>query len=302
MALAFKIAWVTTFLYILIAIFTDIAIYKHHTENRLTRFVEGIFPYPAAVVNGEVVPLDRFRQGGASPGLIHASRHDITGAKKDIEFHVMNQLVNKVLYAQAIQKNGIILKESDVDKRMDESYPEVGGRDKVAKFLAEKYGEEVDIKLFRIWIKESLVEAAIKNQLLTRVTVRHVLIALPDNPSEKIIADGQKRAQEVKAKITSTDQFGAVAKEFSEDLASRDKGGSLGTTIRTEQPVCGNDFQEALFTLPIGQISDPIRTTCGWHIILIDNRDGKINKSLAAFTGDLQKDAKIRKFLGITNK
>ena len=98
--------------------------------------------------------------------------------------------------------------------------------------------------------------------------------------------------------ITAISQFPAIAKQYSEDLNSRDKGGALGTTIRgDDSPVLSADFENAVFTLPINTVSDPIRSPEGWHLIMVTKRQGLVDQSLKQLTAKLRASSKIHVFI-----
>jgi foldase protein PrsA len=109
-------------------------------------------------------------------------------------------------------------------------------------------------------------------------TVSHILIALKD-PSDPT---GQKdlrtkdealaRAKEVKTKLDAGGDFAALAKEYSDDPGSKDKGGQYkDADINQWVP----EFKEAAATLPIGKISDPVETEYGYHVMRVDARKSK---------------------------
>ena len=105
----------------------------------------------------------------------------------------------------------------------------------------------------------------------TTATVRHVLINFtdPDTQKERKKEDALKLAKEVKAKLDAGDDFAKVAKEYSEDPGSAEKGG-----LYENVPV-GNwveAFKEAAKTLPLNKISDPIETEYGYHIMKVEAR------------------------------
>ena len=99
-------------------------------------------------------------------------------------------------------------------------------------------------------------------------TVRHILFLTQDkSDSEK--AEIKKKAEEVLAKAKAGENFEKLAKEYSEDPGSKDKGGlysdfKRGTMVKP--------FEDAAFTLPIGSISDLVETRYGYHIIKVEGR------------------------------
>src|SRR5690606_1622783 len=63
--------------------------------------------------------------------------------------------------------------------------------------------------------------------------------------------------------------FAAMAKEFSKDPGTKDDGGSLGYFSRGQMVP---QFEEAAFKLEKGDVSDPIQTQFGWHLIQVEDR------------------------------
>jgi peptidyl-prolyl cis-trans isomerase D len=90
-----------------------------------------------------------------------------------------------------------------------------------------------------------------------------------------ILIEGDKPEliSEIAAKIAAGEDFAALAKTYSDDPANKDQGGDLGYTDGTIFP---KEFEEALATLKIGQVSAAVKTEAGTHFIkLISERGGK---------------------------
>jgi hypothetical protein len=77
-------------------------------------------------------------------------------------------------------------------------------------------------------------------------------------------ADAKARAAEALAKIRAGTPFGDVVKEYSDDTGSVDRQGSLGKFHREDMDPA---FAAAAFALAVGQVSDPVETPFGFHII-----------------------------------
>jgi len=285
-------------LYFGLVTIADYTIYKHHSQNFLTKTMEKVFPYPAASVGQNIIPLSRFRQEVAARQAI-AERQKLTNSEQEIEGLVINQLINKELYAEELAKRHISVTDKDVDTKLQSIYTEAGGKDKLLKFLQENYGGTIQLPEFRRSIRESLEEAAVRNLILQEASVRHILVAVPENATDAQVEAARQKALTIKAKITDPSKFSDVAKQYSEDLSSRDKGGDIGSTSRgNDNPVYfSQDFENAIFSIPIGQVSDPVRSRYGWHIIIVDKRIGTVNASLKEFTLELRAKSKIHTFI-----
>jgi len=108
-----------------------------------------------------------------------------------------------------------------------------------------------------------------KNQF-ERVTARHILIPIG---GEKNYTDEQARtrAEEIKKRLDAKpDDFAAIAKAESADPGSKDDGGDLPPFPRGQMV---KEFDDAAFSLPIDQISAPIKTRYGYHIIQVKKRE-----------------------------
>lgn len=84
-----------------------------------------------------------------------------------------------------------------------------------------------------------------------------------------ILVDDEAKAKEIAKSIASGEKFEDIAKKESLDKASGARGGDLGW-FTDERMV--PDFSKAAFKLKKGEISKPIKTTFGWHIIQVEDR------------------------------
>jgi len=108
-----------------------------------------------------------------------------------------------------------------------------------------------------------------KNQF-ERVSARHILVPIG---GEKNYTDDQARtrADEIKKRLDAKpDDFAAIAKVESADPGSKDDGGDLPPFPRNQMV---KEFDDAAFSLPVNQISAPIKTRYGYHIIQVKKRE-----------------------------
>jgi len=103
-------------------------------------------------------------------------------------------------------------------------------------------------------------------EMVSQTEVRHILV----KPSE-ILTDAQAEqlVVDLKVRIEGGEDFGELAKEYSEDIGSGQEGGDLGWTM-TGQMV--PEFDAAIERGKIGEISDPIHSQFGWHILEVTGR------------------------------
>ncbi|MHB8993200.1 MAG: peptidylprolyl isomerase, partial [Chloroflexota bacterium] len=79
-----------------------------------------------------------------------------------------------------------------------------------------------------------------------------------------ILVETEEKAKEIAEKLKNGASFEEVAKAESTDTATKENGGDLGWFPRGQMVA---DFEQAVFGLPVKQISDPVNTSFGWHII-----------------------------------
>jgi peptidyl-prolyl cis-trans isomerase D len=101
------------------------------------------------------------------------------------------------------------------------------------------------------------------------VHAAHILIR-PTSDDETGWEAARKKAEEVYEKATKPGaDFAVLAKEYSQDPGSRENGGDLGWFARGRMV---KEFEEAAFNLKVGQISEPVRSQFGYHIIKLEGR------------------------------
>lgn len=103
----------------------------------------------------------------------------------------------------------------------------------------------------------------------------HILVATGDEEEEgaRSDADARKKAAELLAQIKAGADFATLAKENSDDPGSAQKGGDLGFFGRHTM---AQPFEDAVFALEPGQVSEPVKTNFGYHIIkLVEKRQSE---------------------------
>ena len=111
------------------------------------------------------------------------------------------------------------------------------------------------------------------------VHARHILVrtkgsqlALPSGKKELTDEEALAKAQEIRKKLLAGEDFATLAKTESDDVQSGAKGGDLGT-FKHGQMV--QEFDQAVFSSPVGQISEPVKTKFGYHLIKVEQHETK---------------------------
>ena len=123
-----------------------------------------------------------------------------------------------------------------------------------------------------------------------QVKVSHILIKTPlpgaDNKvDEKGVAEAQHRAEDLLKQVKSGANFEDLAKKYSEDPGSAKQGGSLGWIGRGQTVP---EFEKSAFSLPKGQISELVKSSYGFHIIRVDDKQEAHAKSLDEVKSEIE--------------
>jgi hypothetical protein len=101
------------------------------------------------------------------------------------------------------------------------------------------------------------------------VSARHILLSLGTGASDAERDSVRALAEELKRRAEGGEDFSDLAREYSQDRGSAEVGGDLGTFGRGDMV---GPFEAAAFTLEPGEISDPVETIYGYHLILVDEK------------------------------
>ena len=118
------------------------------------------------------------------------------------------------------------------------------------------------------------------------VEASHILLRVAADAPETTVAARQAEAVKIYDLINAGRDFADCAREYSEDTASAAKGGALGPFKKQELVA---PFAEQAFAMKAGEISRPVRTQFGWHIIRVDKVNEASEKSLAEVRADIEK-------------
>ncbi len=123
---------------------------------------------------------------------------------------------------------------------------------------------ENDIRDYYEQVKEDLIATEIRE-------ASHILLQLDDDASSELVEEKKALAMSLKQQIDSGVSFSSLAKEHSQDPGSASEGGDLG---EVEKGMMVAPFEDALYDLYVGEVSEPVRSSFGWHIIKLTAKSG----------------------------
>jgi foldase protein PrsA len=219
--------------------------------------------------------------GGSSAGgnVASVNSDNITRAEFDAKLEagpqgkaILNQLIQTDLIDQYAADNHVDVSDADVQAREDEikaKYPpgqfdtilksQNLTEDDVKKILRQQLVVEkavsANIKVSDADVKSYLDKNHATLDTAEQVRARHILVA------------DIKTAQTVEDKLKSGGDFAALAKQYSTDPSSKDKGGELGFFSKGQMVPA---FQAAAFSQKIGVVGPPVKSPFGYHIIEVE--------------------------------
>ncbi len=209
-------------------------------------------------------------------------------------------IINKLLIAKA-EIDSVIVSDSEVysnlDRRMQYFISQIGSEEAIEEFYGKSIDEFRD-ELFQD-IKEQLTVQKMRDEITkdTEVSPAEVrrffsripkdslpyfssevtigqIVKIPDVSNEQKL-QVRKRLMNIRERILNGEEFGALAKEFSMDPGSASSGGNLGFFKRGE---LAPEFEATAMSLKPGELSMPVETDFGFHLIqLIERRGNSFN-------------------------
>jgi len=101
------------------------------------------------------------------------------------------------------------------------------------------------------------------------VHARHILFRVNDPNDQAASKAAEDKVKNTIARIKKGEDFATLAKALTEDPSGKQDGGDLGYFTR-EQMV--PEFSEVAFKLEKGQVSDPVKTQFGWHVLMVEDK------------------------------
>jgi peptidyl-prolyl cis-trans isomerase C len=118
------------------------------------------------------------------------------------------------------------------------------------------------------------------------VKAQHILVRVPPETTKIEDLNGYlMKAQHIKSELTGGASFESLAAKYSDDMMSKMKGGELGYITRKKMLP---EFAEAAFAVKKNEISNPVRTASGYHIIRITDRIEESYKTLKGAESEIR--------------
>ncbi|MDY7559444.1 SurA N-terminal domain-containing protein [Pseudomonas sp. 10B1] len=141
----------------------------------------------------------------------------------------------------------------------------------------------------QVEVKDADLQAAYQKEIGNLAEQRraaHILIEVNDKMTD---AQAKAKIEEIQKRLVKGEDFAALAKEFSQDFGSSSKGGDLGYA---GEGVYDPAFEKALYDLKKDQVSAPVRSSFGWHLIKLLGVEAPSVPSFASLKSKLTHELK----------
>ncbi|MGN4944721.1 peptidylprolyl isomerase [Bacillus anthracis] len=229
---------------------------------------------------------------GSSDNVVTSKVGNIT--EKELSKELRQKYGESTLYQMVLSKallDKYKVSDEEAKKQVEEAKDKMGDNFKsTLEQVGLKNEDELKEKMkpeiaFEKAIKATVTEKDVKDNYKPEMKVSHILVK------------DEKTAKEVKEKVNNGEDFAALAKQYSEDTGSKEQGGEI-TAFAPGQTV--KEFEEAAYKLDAGQVSEPVKTTYGYHIIKVT--DKKELKPFDEVKDSIRKDIEQQRLQDTTGK
>lgn len=240
-----------------------------------------------AMIDGAKIGYDRFyrqlkRQEDSMRGQGQQKSNDPFAQWKDWS-EALDSLFTEEVLAKYAREAKLSVSDAEVtkeiNKRVDTMFPPETGKDAsksvvgaAGKWLRtaterEKYMRQY---LDMMGITASQLHKEVRQQL----TVQKAYEAIENEEKAKSDAKAQEKIKKIQAALKGGEDFGSVAKTYSDDTGSKDKGGLLDQFM--PRGFFDAAFDEAVFKMKVGEVSEPIKVEFGYQIVkLVAKKEAK---------------------------
>jgi len=248
---------------------------------------------PAARVNGTPISMDRLDRQYEEllrERRIHLARMNNPAQAKSIKREALDQLIRVELLYQEGVSAGIVVDDAEVERALASyragfrnadtyrrrlellGFDEATWRVQVRKTLVgDRYAERVVTREVEVSDQDLEDFYRINSRLFKRdeqLRARHILVAVAPDASAQARDQARRKIDDLAARARAGESFDALARQNSDD-PTRQWGGELDPFGRGAMPKA---FEDAAFALRPGELSAPVATPQGWHLILLDEK------------------------------
>ncbi|MCX5769499.1 MAG: peptidylprolyl isomerase [Candidatus Hydrogenedentes bacterium] len=208
---------------------------------------------------------------------------------------ILNQMINDEILFQVAEKAGTTFTKEEAMAEIEKAKQGMPSPEMFTQYLKTMQMDEDTLiemvrqqKLREKFVKEHTKDSPVTEEELQAeynklkeqgnlerkqetANVSHILVKV-EGTDEAAWAEGKKKIDAARERILAGEDFAKVAQEMTDDPGSKQRGGAYPDTPRG---MMVPEFDEKMWTIPIGEVSEPFRTQFGWHILKVTARHEK---------------------------
>ncbi|MDR7554546.1 MAG: peptidylprolyl isomerase [Armatimonadota bacterium] len=240
----------------------------------------------AVRVNGEAIywsQVDAEVRRAAAQFGVDPSTPEFEKQREQITKIIVDQMVAQRLIMQEARKRHLTATDQEVEAQLAEIVKRFPGKAEFEQALARNHltltglRDLLRVQLTQRRVAEAVAQVTVSDDEVRRqfdsnrrlydrpaqIRVSHILVRVADKTQEAV---AQAKVKVVQARLADGAAFDALARQYSEDPGSAPQGGDLGYVSRG---TLVKEFEDAAWALKPGQVSGPVRTQYGLHIIKV---------------------------------
>lgn len=276
-----------------------------HPAPLIAKVVEQVL----VVIDGEPYTLSNFKEFAKTKMGREFPTGDLDNIGKE-DKEVLEQFITEKLLAAEVKLVGIRVGEEEIDHYIGQIKERNRIGDEELKAALSREG--VTIENYRVSIRAEIEKSEIINRQVRkrvnitaedveryyrlnakkytteeRVRLRHILLSLPDGAPPEREKEVTLKALEIRNRAMAREDFAKLAQSYSEG-AGAEGGGDIGWVNRGSLL---KEIEESAFNkLSVGEVSQPLRTSLGVHLIKLDGREGGQPLPLSEVAGKIKEE------------
>lgn len=232
-----------------------------------------------------------------------------------IKESVLNDLIDMEILKQDAEKSGIKAEEAEIDKELNTVKEQMGGQEAFNEQLKQMGSNEAyyrkyftNLNIMKQYYKVKEKEFKASEDEIKKYYDEHKDEYFTADAAHILVKDVNE-ANLIKKELSKGADFAQIAKEKSTDKGSAEKGGELG---EFSNGMMVKEFEDVVKSIKVGEISDPVESQFGFHIIKLNKFENKKLEEVkeiieSAVTqqkykdhlDNLKKEAKIEKYVNV---
>lgn len=261
------------------------------------------------VINGEPYTLSNIKDYAKTKTEGEFPKGDLNNIEKEDQ-EILEQFITEKLLAAEVKQAGINISEQEIDKYIEQVKQRNRLSDEELKTALKQEG--MTLEGYRATVRSEIEKGEIINrQVIKKVNItaedveryyrlngkqfaapekirlRHILLSVRKEALEDSVKEASQKASELRSRAQAGEEFSKLAQDFSQG-AGASAGGDIGWISRGSLV---KEIEEVAFNkLSVGEISQPIRTGLGIHLIKLEGRETARPLPLAEVEGKIKEE------------